>query len=443
MVLPILAVIVMGILAAAAKGMTRDWLHPAPMFAVVWMCSCGLPILMAPEIVTSSSGSLWILLNVAIVLAGAVSGTALADSGPHRVSSMTAARRPSEPLSNHVLRILASVCFLLGGLYVFLWVRMQGFAVSQIGDAEDVSKIASRMSLGRYSALGQTTTLFIQLLLSLTYLGPLLGGTLFVRRRSARDTALAVSSMVPCLASFALQSTRSSILYGATMWAAGYVTTRVYCGSKCRRASARALGTCALAVCAIIILMATGDALREGLLPTAAGLRGGLLTDRVKTYFCGSVPAFAIWFDDIKLSDTHAALGRYSLAGAYELIHPGTRQSGVISETVTLATGPTNVYTLFRYIIEDATMPGSLAVMLVLSFCSGFAYCRVREHKERWIAVLAACYAGIVFAIGSIFNYNSILLALVLYGAAWYLPRRREEIRVLVTQGATARRRSM
>lgn len=425
MVLSILATIVMGGVAAVAKGLTRDWLHPATVFTVLWACACGLPVLIAPGIITSGSGALWILLNAVIVTVGGVGGTAFANRGRRRFARMTPTRPRPQALSHSALRVLAVACLLLGVLYVFLWLQMQGFVVAQVGDVDDVGRIARDMSVQRYSTMGQATTLLVQVLLSVFYLAPLLGGTLFVRRRNALDTSVALLCMVPSLAAFALQSTRSSVLFGGTMWATGYMTTRVYYGLKSRRVRVFALGLGVLAVPLLLVLIAAGDALRLGAVPTATDLGGAMLTDRVKTYMCGHVAALSIWLDDTKLSDLQPALGRYTLAGLYELIRPGSRVSGIVEGVVDLPTGSTNVYTVFRGVIEDTTLPGSLVVMLVLSFCGGIAYCRVLEGKERWICVLAASYAGTLVALTSIFNYNSILLALALYSVMWAPPWRR------------------
>jgi oligosaccharide repeat unit polymerase len=120
--------------------------------------------------------------------------------------------------------------------------------------------------------------------------------------------------------------------------------------------------------------------------------------------------------------------GRYTLAGLYNLIRPGTRAGGVFSQMVSITTGYTNVFTYFRELIQDATLTGSLIVMLVLAFCGGFAYRKVAERNIAWIGVLAAFYAGALFGVSSIFDYNSMILAFVLYWAVWAMPKEKEDV---------------
>jgi len=59
MFLSIAATLAMLVLGAVSKFLTRDWFHPATVFSVFWGCACAVAIMVAPENVTSGSGSLW------------------------------------------------------------------------------------------------------------------------------------------------------------------------------------------------------------------------------------------------------------------------------------------------------------------------------------------------------------------------------------------------
>jgi oligosaccharide repeat unit polymerase len=301
---------------------------------------------------------------------------------------------------------------------------MQGFNIDEVGSLEDAAIVASRMSVQRYSAAGQATTLLLQLLLSLSLLGPLLGGTLFVRRQGALDTALALSTMSPCLVLFVMQSTRSSVLYSAVMWMAGYMSTRVWCGMKGARVNARVLGIGVLFVLFSLFLTRVGDLLRLGSAPTAGDMEAGVFTDRVKVIMFGHILAFSTWFDSADLMNINPAVGRHTVAGLFEAVSPGSRASGVYTEPVPVGPGFSNVFTIFRGLIDDFTLFGSLAVVLVVSFCAGVAYRRVQQHEAHWIGALAGFYALTLWYVVSIFNYNSVLLALTTYSVIWMAQQR-------------------
>jgi oligosaccharide repeat unit polymerase len=408
------ATVAMLVLGVVAKVITRDWLHPAVLFPVFWAFACGASILVAPENISSGSGPLWILLNTVFVSAGAVTGTAFASTSQSRRAAHAAPIQPEAPVtSNQWLRRVTGICILLAMLYVVLFMRLQGIDAASLISLRSLARTAMIMSVARYSGT-VSTPLYIQLLLTAAYLAPLFGGALYLRRQKRSDTALALLSMLPSLACFATQSTRSSVLFGGTMWVAGYLSMRPYLGIKAVKLKKRTLILFAAAVPLMLLMIAVGDSLRGG---GASGIAGAqsLLSNRTKTYFSGHIAALSQWLDNTNFSTLSPSPGQYTVAGAYELIHPGTRVGGVIGQVVSITTGYTNVFTYFRELIEDATLTGSLVVMLVLGFCGGCAYRKVSERRAAWIGILAAFYAGALFGLTSIFDYNSLILALALY----------------------------
>jgi oligosaccharide repeat unit polymerase len=315
-------------------------------------------------------------------------------------------------------------------MYVFFLLRSQGIGLAQITSVQGLGQTAVKMSLERYSNTTQDTGVAVQLLLSVMYLAPLFGGTLFVRRRRRSDIAIAALTMVPCLVSFAAQSTRSAVLYGATMWVAGYLTARIYSGLPLQRihlsGAMRRLGPAIIGLIAFIIaLVATGDALRGGFAPVRGTIGDRLLSNRIKDPLSGHLGALSMWIDNTDLGEIDPSFGRYTIAGVYNLLQPGSRTSGVFSENVQLPTGETNIYTYFRALIEDASLPGSIFVMWSVGFLGGFFYRKVKEGRQSWNGLLATSYAWSMFGITSLFNYNSMLAAFALYCFWWAAPWRR------------------
>lgn len=427
MAVSIIATISMLIVGAVAKLLTRDWCHPAAIFATFWAIACGVSILVAPENISSGSGPLWILLNTVFVAAGAITGAAFAcTSQSRRVAIASSVQCQSCPMSNRWLRTAAAICIFLALLYLGLWLRLQGIDAASLTSLQNLARSALKMSIARYSGTA-VTPIYIQLLLTTVYLAPLFGGALYLQRQRRSDTALALLSVLPSLVCFATQSTRSSVLYGATMWIAGYLSIRPYLGIRAAKFKKKTLASGIAAVLLMFLLMTVGDSLRSGGAQDNANTQN-LVTNRTKTYLGGHVAALSQWLDDSDLGAISPSPGRYTLVGLYELIQPGTRVGGVIGQFVTITTGYTNVFTYFRELIEDATVAGSLAIILVLAFCGGFAYRKVAERRAAWIGILAAFYAGALFGISSIFGYNSMILALALYSAAWARSRRKKEI---------------
>lgn len=419
-------------LAMVAKWLIGDWYHPAPLFCALWAVVCGVAIAVAPENITSASAPLWILLNSALVLAGGIIGTAFAISSARRRERTIIypgdSRSRDFSMLTPTLRRYTIVCTVLGVFYIVFFLKSQNISIMQLTDFRALLRSTLKTSINRYTTTTQVHGLYLQLLLSVSYLAPLLGGTLFILRKIRLDKTLAIVSLVPSVLAFATQSTRSSVVYALSMWITGLMVARVFLGKRADRLNRRALALAIIAVPAGLLLISVGDILRTG------GARAGtveehFLSGRTKTYMCGHLAALSQWMDTTDLRQLQPTFGQYSLSGAYEMLNPGTRVGGVISELQLLPTGPTNVYTYFRGLIQDATLWGSLAVIFVLAIFGGYAYRRVSDKKVAWTAVLAACYGGILLVLTSIFNYNSMILAFALYGVLWVaMGRRMREI---------------
>jgi oligosaccharide repeat unit polymerase len=374
----------------------------------------------APENITSASGPLWILLNTALVLAGSFAGSAFAFTTARRRQSAIEARTGSsvEPSSTRNLQRLTIACIGLGIFYIATFLHAQGIGIGQLTNVGELGRAAFRMSVARYSAARPASGIVLQLLLSVSYLAPLLGGTLFVCWRRRSDKIVGLLSLLPSLVAFATQSTRSSIVYGLSMWAAGFLATRIYEGLRAQKINRKALTWVALSIPAALLLISVGDVLRGGG-KGRDSVASHLLSNRTKTYMCGHLAALSQWMDNTDLTGIHPAFGQFTFAGGYEVLHPGTRVGGVIAEMETLPTGHTNVYTYFRQMIQDLTVSGSLLAVFVIALCSGYAYRRVLDRASGWIGILALCYGAMLLVLTSIFNYNSMILAFLIYGGVW------------------------
>ena len=108
-------------------------------------------------------------------------------------------------------------------------------------------------------------------------------------------------------------------------------------------------------------------------------------------------------------------MGAYTFAGAFDLLGIKPRQIGVYEELQTLAGGEdTNIYTLFRGLIQDFTLPGASLFGVLLGIVAGGAARSGSTSHGRNLLVLAGYYAFILFSpIISLFTYNGLILAWV------------------------------
>ena len=104
---------------------------------------------------------------------------------------------------------------------------------------------------------------------------------------------------------------------------------------------------------------------------------------------------------------------------------PGAENTLYEFRSVAPATS-TNVYTVFRALIEDFTVPGTLALAVVLGFVVGAAWQGVlkgaRPRLSIWIVVafLAAAMLGLL---SSIFAFTNVCLGFAIFAVLLVLTR--------------------
>jgi hypothetical protein len=93
------------------------------------------------------------------------------------------------------------------------------------------------------------------------------------------------------------------------------------------------------------------------------------------------------------------------------------REIGLYVDSVNLPNGSeSNIYTAFRAMVDDFTLPGALLFFGLLSFAGGLGWALLR-HGQLWAApFLVSDVAFILWSpLTSLFNYNSIVGALFLF----------------------------
>src|SRR5260370_25887241 len=109
-------------------------------------------------------------------------------------------------------------------------------------------------------------------------------------------------------------------------------------------------------------------------------------------------------------STIHPTWGRYTFAGLFDLARLSPRAQGLYTDQMLVDREPYNIYTVFRGLIQDFTLPGALAFVGAIGFLAQLVYARVRSGLLTYSAFLAAFYAFTVWSfITDIFIYNTII----------------------------------
>jgi len=147
-------------------------------------------------------------------------------------------------------------------------------------------------------------------------------------------------------------------------------------------------------------------------------LRGGAnsefillpIVDLIKSAALGTTTAFTTWFQYSQHNDI--SYGLYTFAGPMDLIGLNDRELGFYKDFIALPNGYTNIYTAFRGLIHDFTVPGSIFICLFIGIIAQLSYYRCRDGNIIWVIPLSLFFAYTLFSpFISIFSSNSVTIA--------------------------------
>jgi len=163
---------------------------------------------------------------------------------------------------------------------------------------------------------------------------------------------------------------------------------------------------------------------------------------KLENYIFGSPAAFADWFGHADPGPPE--WGARTFAGEFDLLGLKTRIAGRYLETSNIVgTESTNVYTLFRGLVEDFTPAGAVLVSVFAGWIAGFLYrWRVADSLVPWLG-MSAFYAAFLYSpIVSFFSFNGPTLAWLVAAIVLARAQRRASAGTtpaLTLQGAPAR----
>jgi len=145
----------------------------------------------------------------------------------------------------------------------------------------------------------------------------------------------------------------------------------------------------------------------------------------LSNYLFGSPVAFANWYAHSDVSG--AEWGARTFANEFDLLHLKTRIVGRYTEMSNeLGTEATNIYTLFRGLIEDFTSFGALLLTACIGGLANGIYSSTSRNPRRAMFWLSAFYSTFLFSpIVSFFSFNGAALAWLVLGFVLIRTKRR------------------
>ena len=388
---------------------TGTWLHPASLFPMWWSFAAILPMIVAYQEPVSPWAVVWVIGASLAVALGAVAGN----------GGLTTHRTLKPPRAGKLEQQLLSwpmlIALVLGMGSSIAFALSAGVSVSDLTDISKLVVVSNQMYVARYAEAGAASPpLISQALLPFVYLAPVMGGMVFVLRRPARWKALALATMLPAIAVTVLQTTKAAVLFAASLWLCSYFATRLRVGNLKVYTRGHMIVAAVLGVVVTVFFFGVGLA-RMAATDTslAAVVRVKLITAAF-----GHMSVFSQWLNDYWGQWYEPTLGAYTFAGPLELLGFQQRVPGIFGNVVELIAGETsNIYTGFRPLIQDFSIPGAIAILGLLGFVGGASYRSVAGGNAGAVPVLIAAYMTILWTpITWFWIYNSLTATVVVIG---------------------------
>ena len=238
--------------------------------------------------------------------------------------------------------------------------------------------------------------------------------------------AVRVLALVPLLLAFAnglTTASRAGLLLAGAMWVSAVLAMDVYReGVTVRLFHPRWIAGTLVGGLALVAAYALLQWIRGG---ADTPFYAVALARRAVAAFLGAIAAFTEWFAVAKTSPP--SWGAITFAGPFDLLQLAERRQGIYDTEVYFAVGlGTNIYTLFRGLIEDFGFVGSWLVCLLSGALSSVAFRRCCSGLVTWVVPLSVFYSMILFShLYSMFIFNSVIMGwgIALATLLWPFPR--------------------
>jgi len=402
---PWLPVAVLAATTAICRIISRSWFAPAALTGLIWTFFCVASLLAVDYPVPGRGMWMLVLLVVAIQL-GALVAHELRSEGElpdQNATDFTFAIQPC--------RVYGLICTLiaLAGCVYFLFTSLEEFGLpfTPIG----ILEVGAHWTLLRYDDAVEPWS--VRLLVMWLHPAALLGGLLFACSKKRVDRFISAITVSPALFYGILTGARAAILIGGTCWIAGYLSAVIVLTTKRLGLFTvrRVITLLLVAVCGLG-MFASIDAVRDS--SWVHTVMFDVREQKLQNYMFGSPAAFADWYAHSDKSPLE--WGARTFAGEFDLLQLRTRVTGRYLETSNVVgTENTNVYTLFRGLVEDFGEAGSVLASLICGLAAGWFYsARSTTVLFRWLA-LSAFYATVIFSpLVSFFSFNGPTLGWLL-----------------------------
>ena len=412
--------------ALLIRRMVKAWSFPAVLFSLAWFIYTIIPLVCFPSAHAYPVAMLYIFCATVAVSISSISSWRSAFATSIRVKAAYI-----DYYRSTFLLVVFFVAFALSVVCLLINSVVQGISLTQL--VTNINDSAAEYAGRRYS-YDISSNIYQQLGNILAYFCAGLGGLIMIPHRNRyMKWLITISALFPSIFVMLSQSAKGMLFLCAAIFFGGIIGARIQYG-KTALFSKRAIPAAIVGLIGAIALVTTSF-LARGVSAAAGGSLLDALAPYWASYTSGHLFAFSDWFGNYiglasaqPYDDPGLTKGFYTFMSVFKIFGDDRPVPiGVYSEYLSIPPYiETNIYTLFRGMIHDFGLVGSLVCLGIMSFLTHQAF------RSMLIANMPT-FSVSIFIFSTAFIYQSFIISsltwttlpigLLLIGVALYVAR--------------------
>lgn len=384
----------------------KSWYAPASLFALIWNFIFVFSILSAQDYYFSVPALLSILLFVTVFFCGGRLALVFKNIKSQTVDAQLL------NTGNIVLHeLIIKVGVLSGFTALILLLQYSGLTLSSIFNFQSFSEASFKVSAERYAGVRLSSP--IMLCITISYITSFVAGMLLAGKTTKSQKIWIALLILPIVLFSVFYTARSVMLYMFVIIGGSYFAFKpFYQRNHPVLFSRRNVIIGAAGIFLLLSAFIISQSFRMKLNLNDSG-QFSFVTNYLKVWFSGNVSGYSSWYDVESVLPVDNS-GSFTFAGLSELFGVSERKVGIYETTIDVnhQMSFSNIYTAFRFLMDDFGFSGTLIVFALLGFLSKYFFERSRRGSLTSAAILSGILAFFLFSfISSIWAYNSILFS--------------------------------
>ena len=374
-------------------------LEPAGVFAAMWAFFAGAVMLLQNQIEQRYEGQIFVLSNVMVF----VMGTIFCDT----------IYQPEETGKKLELKkgwITPVLIVLIAGAIVnpIYSIALHGFSLQALLSMQDLLNMNRAISEDRYYT-GEAYSVINQFFLIFSYAAPVIGGFCY-RMVGKLNKTLCIITLIPGTFIALTQSMKMVMMTSFILWFASYIVCS-YSYHLPIHIKPKVILRFILIILGFFFVLFISMVFRTGEVSERTILD---ISQKFVTYALGHMHCIDMWYTTY--TPAELAWGSKSFMGISNLLGIEERVQGIYPEYLNIGKngfyGISNVYTIFRPLVEDVGEVGTMIVMFFMGFISNYSFKNIITHRFLFInqVVVIAIFAYLMWSfVASFYAYTSYL----------------------------------